>query len=112
MFPNSPNIRLTLINVKNSRDNVGNSEFEIISAKSVTGMMFSVNAKEYYSSAEKGHSTDLAVKIISFIYDKSKYVQIDQSIYKVERTFINGQYIELYLNETTLKPEDIDGYVR
>ena len=111
MFPNAPNVKLTLINVENIKDSIGNEKLKLVSSKTITGISFSVNAKEYYNSAEKGYRVDLAVKIISFIYDESKYLQVNKSIYTVERTFINGQYIELYLNETSLNPEDIDGYV-
>jgi len=111
MFPNAPNSKLTLITVEKVKDSIGNEKLKVVSLKQVIGIVFSVNAKEYYNSVEKGHRSDLAVKIVSFIYDNSKYVQINQSIYTVERTFINCQYIELYLNESTLKPEDIDGYI-
>ena len=30
-------------------------------------------------------------------------------IYKIERTYLSGQYIELYLMETNIKRSDING---
>ena len=42
----------------------------------------------------------------AFVYDGSKYAEIRGSIYKIERTYVNGQFIELYLTLTDLKSED------
>jgi len=54
---------------------------------------------------------DVAVKIQSFLYDGSRHALIDSKVYKIERTYISGQFIELYFVETKIKKGDIDGLI-
>jgi hypothetical protein len=110
MFPNSPNIRITLLNVATNLDGIGNKSLSLLSSKEVIGMMFSITSKEHYESARQDIRIDLAVKIISFLYDNSLYAEILDVIYKIEKTYLNGQFLELYLYKTSIKSGDIIGY--
>ena len=44
------------------------------------------------------------------VYDKSKYIYVpsEETIYKVERTYQNGTWMELYCSETQIKKEEIE----
>ena len=48
MFPSSPNIKLTLLKLDNTPDNIGNRKLVLISSKEVIGINISVTSKEYY----------------------------------------------------------------
>ena len=110
MFPSSPNINLELLKLDTVKDNIGNNKLELISKKRVIGIKKQVTSKEYYESKRQEYKIDLSLKIQSFLYDGSKYVLADGIIYSVERTYLAGQFLELYLVESKLKVSDIDGY--
>src|SRR5690554_388811 len=110
MFPSSPNIKLKLLKLDSIRDYVGNNRLKLISKKNVIGINRSVTSKEYYESKRNEYKIDLSLKIQSFLYDGSKYALVDNIIYSIERTYLAGQFIELYLVETKIKVSDIDGY--
>ncbi len=110
MFPSSPNIKLILIKVIEQTDLIGNNYYQIISKKEVIGINKSISSKEYYESKRENYKMDMAVKINAFLYDGSKYVFVNHKIYQVERTYLNGQFIELYLMETYMKLGDFIGY--
>ena len=109
MFPSSPNIRLTLLNLDGSQDTIGNRKLQLLTSKEVVGINFSITSKEYYESKKSDMRVDIAIKIQSFLYDGSRHALIDTKIYKIERTFVSGQFIELYLIETKIKRGDIIG---
>jgi hypothetical protein len=44
--------------------------------------------------------------VVSFLYGGEKFVRINGSYYRVERTYDLGQYVELYLAITPLEEED------
>ena len=111
MFPSSPNIRLTLLKINGVQDTIGNRKLTLISSKEVIGINFSVTSKEYYESKKTDIRIDVAVKIQSFLYDGSRHALIDSKIYKIERTYISGQFIELYFVVTKIKKGDIDGLI-
>lgn len=111
MFPSSPNIRLILLKLDGVPDTIGNRKLTLISSKEVIGMNFSVTSKEFYESKKTDIRIDVAVKIQSFLYDGSRHALIDSKIYKIERTYISGQFIELYFIETKIKKGDIDGLI-
>jgi len=111
MFPSSPNIKVTLLKLANTPDNIGNRTLILTSSKEVIGINLSVTSKEYYESKKTDIRIDVAVKIQSFLYDGSRYALIDSKIYKIERTYISGQFIELYFIETKIKKGDIDGLI-
>ena len=110
MFPSSPNIKLELLKLDSIRDYVGNNKLSLISKKSLIGIKKSVTSKEYYESKKHEYKIDLSLMIQSFLYDGSKYAKVDDIIYSIERTYLAGQFLELYLVETKLKVSDIDGY--
>ena len=110
MFPNSPNTRLKLLMLDQIQDSIGNKSLILLNTKEVIGMNFSITSKEYYESKLQGFRVDMGIKIQSFLYDKSRYAEVDDVIYKIERTYLSGQFIELYLVETKLKKSDIIGY--
>jgi len=109
MYPSSPNIKIKLLTLINDVDNIGNSTLKLIKEKEVIGISKSITSKEYYESRKQEYKVDVALKIISFLYDESKYAEYNDIIYKIERTYLTGQYIELYLMETKIKRSDING---
>jgi hypothetical protein len=101
---------MRLLRVQSITDSIGNKALVLVNSKEVVGINFSITSKEFYESKYREMKIDLAVKIQSFLYDSSKYAQAKGIIYKIERTFQAGQFIELYLSETKIKPGDIIGY--
>lgn len=110
MFPSSPNLNIKLLKLVNSPDSIGVRKYKCISFKDVIGIAKSITAKEHYESRVNNYRVDLSVKIHSFIYDGSKYAYINNLIYKIERTYITGSFIELYFSETDLSEDDIDDF--
>jgi hypothetical protein len=111
MFPSSPNIRLILLKIESIQDAIGNPMHQLLSSKEVIGINFSVTSKEFYESRKQDVRIDLALKIQSFLYDGSRHARINQTIFKIERTYLVGQFIELYLVTTEIKTGDIIGYL-
>ena len=109
MFPSSPNIRLALLKLDGVQDAIGNRQLSLVSSKEVIGINFSVTSKEYYESKKSDVRIDIALRIQSFLYDGSRYAMVSENIYKIERTYVSGQFIELYLVETKIKRGDIIG---
>jgi hypothetical protein len=89
---------------------MGVMSYQFVSKKEVIGINFSITSREYYESKRSDIRIDVAVKVQSFIYDHSKYVDIGSVIYKVERTYQVGQFIELYLKRTSIKCGEIIDY--
>jgi len=111
-YPNSCNISLFLLLVKTTADALGNQSMRLVDSKEVVGMMSSITSKEFYSSKQTSLKVDLRVSIQAFIYDGSKhiYIQREDKIYDVTRTYQNGMWMELYVSESSLKKEDIEGW--
>lgn len=103
MFPNSASIRLTLLNITPSTDNIGNKTFGVKSSKEVIGISKSITSNEYLSQTKIDVVFEFKISILCFLYDGSKYIKTNNIIYKIERTYINGMYIELYLVSTELE---------
>lgn len=97
MFPSSANTHLALLYIKNIKDEIGVSKNVVISSKRISGSARSITQSEYQTSASLGVKFDFKVVIQSFLYDGSKYALIKDQIYKIERTYLNGQFLELYL---------------
>lgn len=100
MFPNSPNTPLLLLKVAPRTDSVGNRCFSIVSSKEVVGTTQSITINEHKLSVEMKKVFSLKIKIQSFLYDNEMYTKVDNVFYKIERTYIQGQFIELYLSKT------------
>ena len=111
-YPNSGNISLFLLRVKTADDALGNQGLRLVGSKEVVGMTSSITSKEFYSSKETKVMLNFKVSIQVFLYDKSKYIYVpnEDTIYKVERTYQNGMWMELYVSETQIKKEDIAGW--
>ena len=110
MYPNSPNIRLTLLTMELIQNSIGSTTYQLQQSKEVIGISFSITSNEYYESKRSNIKIDIALKIQSFLYDNSKYADIAGVIYKIERTYQIGQFIELYLNKTKIRKSDVIGY--
>lgn len=109
MFPSSPNIKITLLKLLPSTDSIGNTKLRVVTKKEVIGINKSITSKEYYESKKHEYKVDLALKIQSFLYDGSKYALYEGTIYQIERTYLAGQFIELYLMESKIRLSDING---
>ncbi len=109
-FPNSGNISLFLLRVKTTADDVGNQVTRLVGSKEVVGVASSITSKEFYSSKESKVLLDFKVSIQAFLYDGSKYIYVPSSdtIYKVERSYQNGMWLELSVSEAQLKKEEIE----
>lgn len=109
-YPNSGNISLFLLRVKTAADALGNQSMRLVGSKEVVGATSSITSKEYYSSKESKALLDFKVSVQAFLYDKSKYIYVpnEETIYKVERTYQNGIWMELYCSETQIRKEDIE----
>ena len=103
MFPNSPNARLLLLVVTSSYDEIGNKKYVVESQKEVIGSVSSLTTNQYKSSLEIGKNVEFKVSIQSILFDGSKYVSINGEIFLIERTFQNGQFIELYLSKSDVE---------
>ena len=105
-FPNAINTSLCLLNIVSSTDYLGNKKLVIKSSREVVGITKSITSSEYQTSVMMQKNIELKVSIQSFLYDGSKYALIKENYYKIERTYVNGQFIELYLSLTDLTQED------
>lgn len=106
MFPNSPNTNLTLLRITSSVDALGNKINLIESRKSIIGSARSITQSEYSTSVQINVKYDLKVVIQSILYDGSKFVEIRNQLYKIERTYMNGQFLELYLTSSNIEVHD------
>jgi len=113
-YPNSANISLFLLRVKTDADDLGNQVLRLVGSKEVVGMTSSITSKEFYNSTESKVLLDFKVAIQAFLYDKSKYIYVpnEDTIYKVERSYQNGMWMELYCSETQIKKEEIEGWMK
>jgi len=112
MFPGSPNVRVTLLKLDGIQDVIGNPQLTLLSTKEVIGINLSITSTEYYESKKLDVRIDIALRIQNFLYDGSRHALVDETIYKIERTYVSGQFIELYLVETKIKRGDIIGLLR
>lgn len=112
VFPNSGNVSLYLLKAKLGSDRVGNQLLELLSSKQVVGSASSITSKEFYSSLQSKVQVDLKVSIPCILYSKHKYVYIprEDTIYKVERTYLNGMNLELYLSSTSIHKEEVKNW--
>lgn len=107
MFPNSPNTHLTLLNIKSTVDEIGNQAFIVFSQKEIFGITRSITQSEYQTSVMINTRFDFKVIIQAILYDGSKYAKIKNKLYKIERTYLNGQFIELYLSSSDVEVVDL-----
>lgn len=110
VYPNSGNKSLFLLRVKTTVDALGQQTLRLVGSKEVVGMISSITSKEFYSSKDSKVLLDFKVSIQALLYDKSKYIYIpsEETIYKVERVYQNGMWVELSCSETQIKTEEIE----
>ena len=106
MLPNACNTSLRLLNIVSQTDSLGNKELVIKSSKGVVGITKSITSSEFQSSVVINLKLEFKVVIQSFVYDGSKFAELKGKIYKIELTYVNGLFIELYLTLSVYKLED------
>lgn len=109
MFPNSANASFTLLTITSVVDEVGVKKLTIEKSKELIGCLESITSGEFQTSVALNKKFDLKVKIQAFLYDESKYVLIKGKVYKIERTYNNGQFIELYMSLSEINYNDLYG---
>lgn len=88
-----------LINLENKQDDIGNWI-----AKENTKQVFceksSVFQNEFYKAGVLGYKAELKLKLWKSDYNSETVVEFDGTRYDVYRTYINGDFIELYLKNS------------
>ena len=107
MFPNSPNISIALLNVINAQDSLGNRRLVVKDSKEVVGVLKSITSQEFQTAVLIQKHFDFKVTLQAFIYGGQKYAIVKGKVFKIERTYLNGQFIELYLTETEINAEEL-----
>jgi len=108
-YPNSYNISFVLLRVKTAADALGNKAWRLVGSKEVGGVISSISSKEYYSAIQSKILFDFKISIQCFLYDGSKYAYLarEDKVYEIKRTYLNGQFLELYLSETPIQWKEI-----
>ena len=104
-FPNSPNIVISLLKATKERE-----KYQITNLRKTIGIARSLTREEWKASVETKVNIDYKVSINAFLYQNEKFVMIGEHFYKIERTFVGGQFVELYLSDTRLTKEDFYGW--
>lgn len=107
MFPNSANVTLYLLAIVNKSDALGIRCPTINFKKEVIGCMKSITATEYQTSVALNVKSEIKISLQCFLYSGEKFVLLKGEIYKVDRSYQNGQFIELYLSLSDYKKEEI-----
>ena len=107
MYPNAPNIRFFLLKLEGVLSSIGTKKLKQKNKKEVTGICFSVTSKEFYENKTEQERVDIAIKIQSFLYDGSSYALVKGEIYRIERTYHSGMFVELYLRKTSIPKEEV-----
>ena len=108
MFPNSANVTLCLLSIVNKSDALGIRRPTINLKREIIGSMKSITSSEFQTSVALNMHSELKVSIQCFLYKGEKFALISESIYKVDRTFQNGQFMELYLSLSEYKREELE----
>ena len=107
MHPSSGNTKITLLKIDSITDSIGVKRVMIVSSHEVIGFTRSLTTSEYTNQTSVSKIFDFKVLIQSFLYKAEKYALINDEIYKIERTYLNGQYQELYFTSSNYKIEDL-----
>ena len=108
MFPNSANVTLRLLTIVNKSDALGVRCPTIISKKEVVGCMKSITSSEHQTSVMMNVKSEIKITLQNFLYGGQKNVYLRGKIYDVDRTYVNGQFIELSLSESESKEEELE----
>ena len=109
MIPNARNASLLLLSVRSVTDSIGTKSLEVLSKKEVYGIIRSITTGEYESAKSQDVGFEFKVVLQAISYDGSKYALLNGVVYQIGRTYINGQFIELYLVTSDLKRGEING---
>ena len=107
MFPNSANASVLLLSISSLPDDIGSKKLVVTSKRRVVAIVQSITASEYQTSVSINKKMDMKVVIQSFLYRDEKFALVKDIIYKIERTYINGMFIELYLSASDIKLEEL-----
>lgn len=97
MFPNSINCEIELLQVESETSDIGVNKITVTSKRRLPCSIKSITRLEYLTSVEISKNIEIKAVLQSFLYRGEKYAVINKIIYKIERTFLNGGFIELYL---------------
>ncbi len=100
-FPNSPNARINLISVQQVKE-----KYNVLTSREVLGIIRSLTREEWKVAVETKVKIEIKVQLNAFSYKEEKIVRMNETYYRVERTFLGGQYVELYLSKTGLNDGD------
>jgi hypothetical protein len=107
MHPSSNNTLLSLLTISSKLDKLGNKKLVITNSHQVYGTSKSITTSEYNSAVMMNLKFDRKVLIQAFLYNEEKYALIRATIFKIERTNLIGQFLELYMVATDLKYEEL-----
>ena len=96
MHPSSGNKKVVLLSIATITDSIGVKRTAITHEHEVIGFSRSVTTGEYYNQTSVTKIKDFKILIQSFLYGNEKYALIDNEIYKIERTYLNGHISNLY----------------
>ena len=105
MFPNAPNCEIKLINIKSELDPLGVKRPKVKSSRTVVGIKKSITSSDTTASASIGKTYDVKVSVQSFLYGEEKYAILGGKSYKIEKTYVSGEFTELYLSLNDLDME-------
>ncbi len=103
MFPNSPNALITLIKITSNKNSIGVKSNVISSSHDVIANLKSITSLEHQTSVETKKNYSIKASIQSFLYDDEKFCKVNNKLYKIERTYENGCFMELYLADTDVE---------
>ena len=107
MFPNSVNAALYLVSIVNKSDALGIRKPTIVKKNKALGTLKSITVSEYQAGIAINKLSEIKIALQNLVYSEEKFVILKNKIYKVDRTFVNGQFIELYLSESEYKAEEL-----
>lgn len=108
MFLNVRNTSFYLVKVKNFTDTIGVNHLKVISKKLGYGTLKSINSYEQQSADAINIKYDFKIIMQIVAFDGSKLIYINDQVFNVEKTYINGQFIELYLTSSDICWSDIN----
>lgn len=103
MIPNSYTLKATFFATMGVASDLGKTNYQINSKRTLYVNETNVTRQEFYESSVANIKISRVIKLNYKLYRKEKYILIDETIYKVIKTYNLGTDIELSLKETTLK---------
>ena len=107
MFPNSVNAAIYLVSIVNKSDTLGIRKPTIVKKKKALGTLKSITASEHQAGIAINKLSEIKITLQNLVYSEEKFVILKDRIYQVDRTFVNGQFIELYLSGSEYTLEEL-----